>query len=231
MDWITYYQLFLFDFDGLLVDTENLHFQAYIEMCRERGFELNWDFQNFSEAAHHSSTGLRDRIYTELPDLKTKEPDWNVLYEEKKRIFLDLIDRGNVALMPGVSELLLALQQAGIRRCVVTHSALSLIQRIRRQNSILDTIPHWITREDYMHPKPHSECYRNAVSRFANPNDKIIGFEDSPRGLEALLGAEVQSVLICPPDSSYLQGVLNLYPSLKYFPNFLAIRELGALTS
>ena len=72
MQWIYKYQLFLFDFDGLLVDTESLHYQAYINMCATRGFDLTWNFHRYSEAAHHESTGLRDQIYAEFPKLKAE---------------------------------------------------------------------------------------------------------------------------------------------------------------
>jgi len=227
MQWISHYQLFLFDFDGLLVDTERLHFQAYINMCLQRGFSLKWNFHRYSAAAHHKSTDLRDQIYAEFPELYAIEPDWSVLYEEKRLQFIHLIENGIVPLMPGAANLLLALQEADIKRCVVTHSANSLIQRIRKQNPILDTISHWITREDYTNPKPHPECYQFAINKFSQPNDRVIGFEDSPRGLQALLETTAQPILICPPDSSYLEKLIS-NPRLNYYPTFDAIREDNA---
>jgi beta-phosphoglucomutase len=228
MQWILHYQVFLFDFDGLLVDTERLHYQAYINMCAQRGFQLNWSFHRFSAAAHHKATDLRDQIYAEFPNLYASEPDWQVLYEEKKHHFLDLIENGNVPLLPGATDLLLALQEADIKRCVVTHSATSLIQRIRQQNPILDTIPHWITREDYTHPKPHPECYQFAIAKLAQSNDRIIGFEDSPRGLHALLETKAKPILICPPDSPYLEKTLLLHSRVNYYPSFAAIHDQNA---
>jgi beta-phosphoglucomutase len=228
MQWILQYQLFLFDFDGLLVDTERLHYQAYIEMCAQRGFQLKWSFPRFSKAAHHQSTDLRDQIYAEFPDLYAMEPNWQVLYEEKKQIFLNLIENGNVSLLPGATDLLLALREARIQRCVVTHSALPLIQRICQQHPILDTIPYWVTREDYTHPKPHPECYQTAIAKLAQPCDDIIGFEDSPRGLHALLETQAKPVLICPPDSSYLEKTLHLHPHVCYYRSFTEIQDQNA---
>lgn len=227
MNWISQYQLFLFDFDGLLVDTEQLHYRAYINMCAQRGFKLDWNFQRYSAAAHHKSTDLRDQIYIEFPTLYNMEPNWHVLYEEKKRLFLDLIKNESVPLLPGVTELLLALQEANIKRCVVTHSPISLIQSIRKQNPVLNTIPHWITRENYTHPKPHPECYQFAISQLSEPHDHIIGFEDSPRGLHALLGTNAKPVLICPADSSYLEQLLP-HPRVSYYSSFHSIREENA---
>ena len=41
------YDLFLFDFDGTLADTEALHHRAYVRMCGNRGFVLDWDFEKY----------------------------------------------------------------------------------------------------------------------------------------------------------------------------------------
>lgn len=228
MQWILHYQLFLFDFDGLLVDTERLHYQAYLKMCAERGFNLEWNFDRYSAAAHHTSTALQNQIYAEFPALREMEPDWRILYDEKKQHFLDLIENGKVPLMPGVPKLLLALQEAGINRCVVTHSPKSLIDKIRKQNPLLDTIPHWITREDYHLPKPHPECYQLAISKHAKEKDAIIGFEDSPRGLHALRRTKAQAVLICPQHFPYLESLL-IDPALHYYPSFESICDNNAL--
>lgn len=224
MQWIFNYQLFLFDFDGLLVDTETLHYKAYINMCANRGYALNWNFQRYSQAAHHKPTDLRDHIYAEFPSLHRSEPDWQILYAEKKRCFLELVEKEGVPLLPGAAELLAALENAQISRCVVTHSAHSLIKKIREQNPLLDSIPHWITREDYTHPKPHSECYEIAIAKLAQPEDRVVGFEDSPRGLQALLGTRAHPILVCPSDSNYLSALLSQHANLRYFPSLSAIR-------
>ncbi|MBI3211630.1 MAG: HAD family phosphatase, partial [Simkania negevensis] len=84
MDWIERYELFLFDFDGLLVDTEPLHFEAYRKLCQERGFELEWDFKTFCKIAHAKASGTRDALYELFPDLFRQEPNWAILYAEKK---------------------------------------------------------------------------------------------------------------------------------------------------
>lgn len=223
MRWIYHYQLFLFDFDGLLVNTEELHYQAYLNMCAGRGFKLNWSFFRFSEAAHHSATALREQIYAEIPALYELEPDWSILYAEKKKAFLDLVQGGAAHLMAGVGDLLLELHRADINRCVVTHSAIALIQAIREQNPILDTIPHWITREDYSNPKPDSECYHTAINRLAKEGDRIIGFEDSPKGLNALMGTRANPVLICPREYPYVPQLLA--QSVKYYPSFSDIND------
>jgi beta-phosphoglucomutase len=225
MQWIYHYQLFLFDFDGVLVDTEHLHYQAYINMCAQHGFQLNWSFDRYSEAAHHQATGVREQIYTEFPELYAQQPNWQILYEEKKHIFLALLENTAAPLLPGAADLLLSLKEACIQCCVVTHSSASLILKIRLQNPILDIIPHWITREDYTHPKPHPECYHIAIAKLAKSQDRIIGFEDSPRGLHALLKTQAKPILICPLDSPYLKKTLHTHTHVRHYQNFTAITD------
>lgn len=225
MQWIHHYQLFLFDFDGLLVNTEELHYQAYIRMCAQRGFRLTWDFVRYSAAAHHEATGLREQIYAEFPALQAQEPRWEVLYEEKKAAFMQILQEGAIQLMPGVASLLAALEKANIPRCVVTHSPLKVVSLIRQNNPILNTIPHWITREDYEQPKPSPQCYQLAIQRLAHPQQRVIGFEDSPRGLKALLGTCARPVLVCPPQSPYLKDTLT--PTIAYYPSFEDMTDIN----
>lgn len=207
MDWVSNFQLFLFDFDGLLVNTEHLHFAAYCQMLENRGCKVDWDFHQFCQLAHLNSEILRERIYQEFPEV---EPDFRVLYAEKKKIYQELIAHGKLSLMPGSEKLLLELQKRAIRRCVVTNSPLEQISLIRSKIPALQTIEHWITREDYSKPKPDPECYLKAIALYGKPEDKVIGFEDSIRGVKALQNTKALSCLICSEDHPLLEMALNL---------------------
>ncbi|MCB1112827.1 MAG: HAD family phosphatase [Chlamydiales bacterium] len=200
MQWIHDYDLFLFDFDGLLVNTEEVHYQAYRKMCADRGYNLDWDFWRYIQIAHYSSEGLEKQIYAQFPELKKQEPNWSVLYGEKRDRLIEMYNKGDVEMMPGAEALLTALREADIPRCVVTHSSLDLVHALRNQHEILNTIPYWITRYDYNQPKPHPECYIKAVDKYADNGDRVIGFEDTPRGLHALMGTRAKPVMVAPLD-------------------------------
>lgn len=217
MDWIRNYQLFLFDFDGLLVNTEELHFAAYVQMLKARGFALGWSLERFFEAAHFNATGLRDAIYAEFPELAAQEPCWEVLYAEKKQAYMELVEQGKLALMPGVSELLQKLKQADIKRCVVTNSTKEQVERIRQHLPALNAILHWITREQYVHPKPDPECYKRAIELHGKAGDRVIGFEDSLRGFQALTGSGATGVLISSLSHPQCRA---LPPGILHFESF-----------
>lgn len=220
MRWIRDFQLFLFDFDGLLVDTEGLHYQAYVNMMARRGYRLEWSFARYNEMAHLNATAIKEGLYAEFPDL---EPNWDLLYAEKKQAYFDLLATGQIRLMPGVERLLRALEKEKIRRCVVTHSVLEQTLLIRKWLPVLNTIPKWVTREDYDQPKPHPECYLRAIQLYGQPGDQIIGFEDSIRGLQALQGTSALPVLVCPSHHPLLemalQGNAIYFESLDQIPD------------
>ena len=223
MQWIQSFDLFLFDFDGLLVNTEELHFAAYRKMCQQRGYDLDWTLSDFFQAAHFNASGLKNAIYQKFPQLQQEEPRWEVLYAEKKRCYQELLEKGTLSLMPGVPEVLIALEKAGKRRCVVTNSTKPQVDLIKEKIPLLKTIPVWLTRENYREPKPHPECYLTAIQQLGKPGDRMIGFEDSTRGLQALKEAGVSKVLLIGPAD---------HPQMKnfqgaYYPSFNSIVNLN----
>lgn len=225
MHWIKNYNLFLFDFDGLLVNTEEVHFLAYKTMCHNRGITLPWDFNRYCQAAHYDSEGIRLQIYAACPELFKQEQNWDVLYKEKQAIIQNLLRNGEVALMPGVEQLLNTLKEYNVNRAVVTHSSDDLIAILRDKLPLLNTIPHWITRHQYAKPKPNPECYIKAIEMLAKPGDKVIGFEDSPRGMTALLGSKAKPILICqaeyPEIADFLKRGVERFHSLEEIERFL----------
>jgi beta-phosphoglucomutase len=193
MEWIHHFQLFLFDFDGLLVNTESLHYRAYVNALTSCGHSCPLSFADFLSLAHRGGPAWREAVCTQIPSLA----DFDLLYQEKKKAYLELLETAAVELMPGAETLLSALDKASIKRCIVTNSLKSHIEPIIAQSPILQTVPHLITREDYTRPKPDPECYLKAIELYAKPSDKIIGFEDSFRGLTALRQTPALPVLVC----------------------------------
>jgi HAD superfamily hydrolase (TIGR01509 family) len=209
MEWVDRFQLFLFDFDGLLVDNEKLHLEAYVLMCKSHGCELTWDLPYFFGIAHLSSNGLKEAIYREFPELYAKQPKWEILYEQKKEIYLSLVRSGRLELMPGVEKLLKVLESKNIRRCVATNSPKEHIEMIKSSLPALGSIPLWVTREDYARSKPEPDAYLKAIEMLGQPQDRTIGFEDSFKGYTALKKARCSvPVMICP----------SFHPQLENFP-------------
>lgn len=191
------YDAYLFDFDGLLVNTEDLHYLAYKEMLERHGFSLEWDFATYCENAHKSTEYLANAVYSAFPKLQKIQPDWMILREQKQSIYTDLLRSGKTELMPGVKEFLSLLKERGKPMFVVTNSPKKQVEIIKEQLIALSLIDTWITREFYNDPKPSPECYLVAIKHFGK-DGKFIGFEDTPKGLEALLQTPITPVLVLP---------------------------------
>ena len=216
MSWILDYSPIFFDFDGLLVNTEHLHFQAYQKMLERNGASFPWDFPSFAAVAHKSSEGLRQLITSHAPMLVASKT-WETLYDEKKKEYAKLLEAGSLDLMPGAQTILETVQMAKIPHAVVTNSTRKQTEMIREKIPVLNNIPHWITREDYENPKPSPDAYFKAIEMLGK-SDKMLGFEDALRGIRALEGAAITPILVCPSDHPQMDDLskdsLHYYPSL-----------------
>lgn len=206
--FLSSYDIILFDFDGLLVDTEPLHFLAYREMCSKNQVHLNWDFGRFCKIAHSSAFGIWNAFYKEFPYLLKKKSK-EVLYQEKKEIYQKLLKTTIIKLMPGVYALLQALAKTNTLSAVVTNSALSQVEPIRKTLPILNVIPLWITREDYLLAKPAPDGYLQAIQQLGK-KERIIGFEDTLKGIHALQAAKVEAVLVTSTCPEEIKGFVHI---------------------
>lgn len=190
------FNLFLFDFDGLLVDTEYLHYLAYKKMFLEKSFFLDWSFEKYCSIAHVSSEFFKEKIYKKFPLLYEKEKDWEKLKELKLLVYIKMLEENKICLMPGVKNFLYILKKENKRSCVVTNSYKNTTDVIRKKNKILNFIDFWVTREDYNLAKPNPESYLLAIDKYGKKEDKIIGFEDSVKGFLALKKTRAVPILI-----------------------------------
>lgn len=219
MHWIDSYDLYLFDFDGLLVNTEEMHFAAYKKMLAKRGYYLDWSFERYCQFAHYQAAGLKEELRLLFPALFSTEEEWLELYSEKQENLLRLFEEGAANLMPAVDQLIDRLTAQNKKLAVVTHSPRALIDAVRKRHPSLQAIPNWITRENYSKPKPDPECYLEALRRLLGPGEKAIGFEDTPRGVRALLGTKADICWITPypyPEiSEFLARGVRLFPTIS----------------
>jgi len=215
MSWSAY----LFDLDGVLVRSEQLHQEAYRQACARHGHRLDWSFERYCLAAHYGPERLEEELRAAMPGL-LEEIGFAALYGEKSQIYMHLLSQG-VPLQPGAEDVLQRLKRGRLAHAVVTNSTREQTALLRRHHAVLDAVEEWVTREDYAAAKPAPDAYLEALRRLAVTPDQAIGFEDTPRGLRALVAAGVPGVLV----SSVA------YPDLDRSEPLLAIASLAELPS
>ncbi|SPN73701.1 Phosphatase YniC,2-deoxyglucose-6-phosphatase,HAD hydrolase, family IA, variant 3,haloacid dehalogenase-like hydrolase [Chlamydia serpentis] len=190
--YVNDYEVFFFDLDGLLVDTEPCFYRAFLQACGEFSIDVHWDFFNY-----YSHTTLGIEIFSKKFIEQYPEAQAYIKQILKRRWEIYQASLQNIVppLMPGVDafiELLLSLDK---KFGVVTNSPREATSPLCKTYPILNKFLFWVTRENYLRPKPYGDSYRYAYQTFASEGEKVIGFEDSVKGLRAL--SSIPATLVC----------------------------------
>jgi dTDP-4-dehydrorhamnose reductase len=170
---------FLLDLDGTLVDTDKLHFASYNYILKKNyDIELNSiDFEYVINSCGFDHF-LKKDLY--LMDDVIK----NIKREKKEHM---LKSDEPIVLMKNVEKLINYIHKYNINHAVVTNTNNDIVNSFKKKSSILNLLTNWITREDYVNPKPNSECYELALTKFGKGETNIIGFENTIIGYNSLI--------------------------------------------
>lgn len=187
-------KLVCFDFDGLLADTEPLHYEAYLSTLKELGCPMDLDFSAYCKIAHSDNRDLFEQTVRE------KHQDFPLTWEElralKTKKYRELLALGRTEAMEGAEDLITKLKELGIATCIVTNSERCDVETIAKHLPFLKEIGPWFTREDYAQPKPSPDGYLLAVEKHGLTPRDAIGFEDTKKGIKSLQNAGMDSILV-----------------------------------
>jgi HAD superfamily hydrolase (TIGR01509 family) len=184
----------LFDFDGLLVDTESPSRLGWEELYREHGHELPLD----EWATLVGTIGAPFDPFAHLESLVGQPLDRDELTARRRTRELALIDLED--LRPGIEGYLDEARKRGLRTALVSSSSRDWIEPILRR---LDRLDHWdaivAADGDTTRAKPQPTLYLEALSTLGLGADEAVAFEDSPNGVRAAKGAGLFCVAVPNP--------------------------------
>lgn len=182
-------QAAVFDMDGLMFNTEDVYTQVGTELLRRRGCEFNDELKN-------AIMGLRPQPTFELMIRwhKLDEP-WQQLAVESNKIFVGMLD-GRLAPMPGLLDLLAALEAAEIPKAIATSSSRELTEEVLRRFELQPRFRFVLTAEDIVNGKPHPEIYLTAAERLGLSASRTLVLEDSHHGCCAAAAAGAFAVAV-----------------------------------
>lgn len=189
----------LFDFDGLLVDTETPSRLVWEELYREHGHELPHD----RWATLIGTIGAPFDPFGHLEELVGRRLDEQALTTRRRAREYELIDLEE--LRPGVEEYFADAERLGLRTAVVSSSDDDWIARhLGRLGHLegLDTIV--AANGDAERAKPRPDLYLEALHRLGLGPHEAIAFEDSPNGVTAAKAAGLICVAVPNPMTSSL---------------------------
>ena len=166
----------IFDFDGVLVDSEPIRFKAGARALEEIGVSLTWEGFLAVWLGRTDQAGLRAILAERYEDAGERVvARRNVLYEGR----LD-----EVAPYADAVRLLERLPSA-IRLAVATGSRRVEVERILARFGLLERFHAVVTAEDYRRAKPAPDPFLTAARRMNLPPGSCLVVEDSPAGVAA----------------------------------------------
>jgi hypothetical protein len=198
------YKYFLFDLDGVLVDTNNIQYESTKEAIYKLvnyNIETNSDIVDIFNSTITTIEKL-EKLYKMNIITKYQVQE---IYNLKKKIADDFFYKLDIDL--DKINLLKKIKLNSCKIAVVTNGNKKSAEIILKSIGILDFIDILITNEDVVNPKPHPEPYLKAIDFFkANINECII-FEDSEVGLASAkkTGCDIFHVL------NYKDVNINIY--------------------
>ncbi len=184
---------FIFDMDGLLIDSEPLWEEAGCEVLKKHGIEL-------TNEQYHSSTGLRTEewikhwfTYFHIPLIHIPEATKDIIQIATGKI------REKGTAMPGVHETLQLLHSHNFTLAVATSSPLSLVNVVVEKLNIRSYFQTLSSADTLPHGKPHPAVYLNCAESIGKRPQQCICFEDSFYGMIAAKAALMKCIVVPAP--------------------------------
>ena len=201
----------IFDFDGVIADSEALHYKALNAVFNRYGVDVPKDVH------WQKYLGYSDRENIEAVNVDYGM-EWDhakvqVLIDEKKIVFDELIVSGSI-IIEGVAVFIQRLIDNGVRRAVCSGAVRSDIDLMLAGTDFKDAFEMIVSADDVTRGKPDPEGYLLALNKLnQNDSDSIeanecIVIEDSHWGLEAAAAAGMHSVAVTNtyPQSELAKG-------------------------
>lgn len=172
-----------------MLNTEEVYAQVGSRLLRRRGHEFTSEIMDLMTGIP-SDKGFELVIeHLGLADTVTE------LLEESDREYLSIVGQ-RVRPMPGLMELLDALESAGIPKAVATSSSLHLATASLGPFDLQRRFAFVLTSEDIRHGKPHPEIYLTAAARLGVPPAAMLVLEDSEQGCRAAAASGAFTVAV-----------------------------------
>ena len=197
----------LFDFDGVVVDTE---FQ-YSLFWDEKGKKYHPEIPEFG---HHIKGQTLIQIYSQF----FLQPEG--LQSEITRELLDYETRMSFEFIPGVVDFMKELRLKGVKIAIVTSSNDQKMANAHRALPELKSMVDYIVTADKVsHSKPHPECFLLGAESVQVPVENCVVFEDSFHGIESgrRAGMKVIGLATTNPASSIEDKVSLVIPDFVDF--------------
>ena len=181
---------FIFDLDGVIVDTAKYHFLAWQKLANQLGIEFTHEHNE--ELKGVSRVRSLD-IILELGNVQASQEDKNKWLVQKNEEYLSyLVDMDESEILPGVLKVLEYLKSKN--QFIALGSASKNARPILEKTNIMHFFDAIVDGNDVSNAKPDPEVFLRAAQLVGVSNENAIVFEDSVAGIQAANIAKMISV-------------------------------------
>jgi HAD superfamily hydrolase (TIGR01509 family) len=187
-------KLVVFDLDGVLIDSKELHFESLNRALREISPEFEITPDEHSAKFDGLSTRKKLEILNQEKGLKLE--NFEHIWKVKQEITLWMLR--DIKTDKALVEFLQFLQEKGLKLALASNSVKNTVLTILKNLGIDQYFSLVLSNEDVIYPKPHPEIYWKAMIHFGALPENTFVFEDSYVGR---LAAQRSGVKLIPVDS------------------------------
>ena len=178
----------IFDVDGTLAETEDLHRQAFNRAFAELGLPWRWDPALYSDlltvmgGKERLSHYIDTRHPGEAAAFHARAPE---IHARKTVAYGQLVAENGLPLRPGIARLIGEARDAGLRLAVATTTSRPNVDRLVAANFPAGTAPFDVIAagDEAERKKPAPDVFLLALARLDIPAAEAVAFEDSTAGI------------------------------------------------
>ena len=197
----------IFDMDGTLADTEELHRRAFNLAFRECACPLNWSRLEYKQLL--SISGGRERIHYCLQQAGMAGNDLqqvvDAVHNRKSTLYRQILVSDVIELRPGIRRLVQECRAAGLKLAIATSSSTDNVNALLSRtfgSAGAGLFPVVITCDIVQDKKPSPAVYTRALSELGLKAEHCIAVEDTSNGNLAALAAGINTVITTHPLSA-----------------------------
>jgi HAD superfamily hydrolase (TIGR01509 family) len=191
----------VFDFDGLILDTEGPIYLSWQELFASFGFPLPFEIWA-------TTIGSAEAEYDPARELKRlvgQTLDWGRIEEERQQRELALI--AQQTLLPGVEQTLQDARRLGLKLGLASSSSCAWVERHLKARDLCAYFDVLRAADDVRLTKPDPELYLAVLAQLGVNGAEAVALEDSPNGIRAAKAAGMYCVAV--PNALTRQLPLN----------------------
>ena len=214
---------FLFDWDGVVIDSSAQHEESWHMLADEIGTPL-------PEGYFKKTFGMKNQsiIPLWLPHAEGNIAEIQALGDRKEALYRDILRRDGIQALPGVKHFLKAARAAGIPASVGSSTPRKNIDTVIEMAGLEDLFDAIVCAEDVSRGKPDPEVFLKGAAKLNRAPTRCVVFEDAFVGIEAGRsgGMKVVGIATTHPIDQLTMADLAVHDLVNVDPMELA-RRLG----